>query len=79
MLYENMKRESNLNVRQISVDDSPYSIAATQTMLNYKNIPIVATTKEFSRFRTGENSKKVKIFRCSSILRKFQNVFGGEK
>jgi SAM-dependent methyltransferase len=86
MLYENMKRENpNLNVKQISVDDSPYSIAATQTMLNYKNIPYIVATnpKEFSQIQNWfENSQEGKNFSGVVLfLEKFQNVFNclGEK
>ena len=86
MLYESIKKENpNLNLKQIAVDDSPYSITATQTMLNYKNIPyIVATSpKDFSQIKDWfENSDRGRNFSGIVLfLEKFQNIFNyfGEK
>ncbi len=58
MLFETVKKEyPNAKVKQFSVDMSPHAIAATQTLLTYKNIPhiIAANLDELQQIQAWIN------------------------
>lgn len=54
MLYESVKKQySEARLKQYSVDMSPHAIAATQTLLTYRNIPhiVAANTQELEQIQ----------------------------
>lgn len=54
MLYESVKKQySEARLKQYSVDMSPHAIAATQTLLTYRNIPhiVAANTRELEQIQ----------------------------
>lgn len=76
MLYESIKKQyPEAKLKQYSVDMSPHAIAATQTLLTYRNIPhIVATNhKEFEQIQSWmSNTSEGKDF--SGVVLVLDNI-----